>query len=371
VILAGGGTGGHIYPAIAIASEIKCRFPDSEILFIGTRKGLEKELVPRNNFNLEFISAKGLARSLRKELFFLPFYILKSLLESRTILRKYQPDIVVGTGGYVSLPVVLMASLQRKKTLIQEQNSYPGISTRILSLVASRVCLSYQDSTRYFPLKRKLRVLGNPIRKEIISGNKEEGLKKFDLNPDKKTVFILGGSQGSRKLNQALREGISYLEQPGDIQLLWQTGSKDFEEIRDSMKGANVASTVLPFIQDMSLAYAVADLLVCRSGALTLAEVTACGKPSILIPYPFATADHQRYNAMSLKEKGAAEVILEKEIKGENLAILIVGLLKDENRLKEMSKNAKMLAKPMAASQIVDEMEELLSKGKWKTEKGR
>jgi len=211
-------------------------------------------------------------------------------------------------------------------------------------------------------LKGKLRVLGNPIRKEIISGNREEGLRKFNLNPDKKTVFILGGSQGSRRINQAIREGISYLEQAGDIQILWQTGSKDFEEIRDFMKGVNLNATILPFIQDMSSAYAVADLLVCRSGALTLAEVTACGKPSILIPYPFATADHQRYNAMSLKEKGAAEVILEKELKGENLAILIVGLLKDENRLKEMSRNAKILAKPMAASQIVDEMEELLKK---------
>jgi UDP-N-acetylglucosamine--N-acetylmuramyl-(pentapeptide) pyrophosphoryl-undecaprenol N-acetylglucosamine transferase len=362
VILAGGGTGGHIYPAIAIANEFKYRFPDSDILFIGTRKGLEKELVPRNNYKLEFISVKGLSRGLRKELFILPFYILKSLLESRTVLRKHQPDIVVGTGGYVSLPVLLMASLLRKKTLIQEQNSYPGISTRILAVFANRVCLSYQDSIRYFPLKGKLKVLGNPIRKEIISGNREEGLRKFDLNPDKKTVFILGGSQGSRKINQAIREGINYLEQPGNIQLLWQTGNRDFEEIREFMKGINLNSTILPFIQDMASAYAVSDLLVCRAGALTLAEVTACGKPSILIPYPFATADHQRYNAMSLKEKGAAEVILEKEVKGENLVILIVELLKDENRLKEMSRNAKMLAKPMAVSQIVDEMEELLKK---------
>lgn len=362
MILAGGGTGGHIYPAIAIASEFKYRFPDSEILFIGTRKGLEKELVPKNNFRLAFISAKGLSRRVRKELFFLPFYILKSLLESRTVLRKYGPDIVVGTGGYVSLPVLLMASLLRKKTLIQEQNSYPGISTRILALFANRVCLSYQDSTNYFPLKGKLRVLGNPIRREIVSGNREEGLRKFSLRPGKKTVFIFGGSQGSMRINQAIREGISYLEQVKDIQLLWQTGSKDLEEIREFMKGIDLTATMLPFIQDMSSAYAVSDLLVCRSGALTLAEVTACGKPSILIPYPFATAGHQRYNAMSLKEKGAAEVILEKELKGENLAILAVELLKDENRLKEMSKNAKILAKPMAASQIVDEMEELLKK---------
>lgn len=369
VILAGGGTGGHIYPAIAIANEFKYRFPESDILFIGTRKGLEKELVPKNSFNLEFISAIGLARSLKKELFFLPFYVLKSLLESRALLKKYQPDIVVGTGGYVSLPVLFMASLRGKKTLIQEQNSYPGISTRILALFANRVCLSYQNSISYFPLKEKLRVLGNPIRKEIISGSREEGLRKFNLKPDKKTVLIFGGSQGSRRINQAIREGISHLEQIKDIQLLWQTGSNDFEGIKDFMKEVNITSTVLPFIQEMSLAYAAADLLVCRAGALTLAEVTACGKPSILIPYPFATADHQRYNAISLKEKGAAEVILEKELKGENLANLIVELLKNENKLKEMSKNARILAKPMAASQIVDEMEELLGKKKGKRKK--
>jgi UDP-N-acetylglucosamine--N-acetylmuramyl-(pentapeptide) pyrophosphoryl-undecaprenol N-acetylglucosamine transferase len=362
VILAGGGTGGHIYPAIAIANEFKYRFPDSKILFIGTRKGLEKELVPKNNFNLEFISAKGLARGFKKELLVLPFYILKSLLESRAVLKNYQPNIVVGTGGYVSLPVVLMASLMGKKTLVQEQNSYPGISTRILALFANRVCLSYTDSTRYFPLKGKLRVLGNPIRKEIVSGNREDGLRKFNLRPDRKTVFIFGGSQGSRKINQAIREGIKYLEQVKDIQLLWQTGSKDLEEIREFTKGADLIATILPFIQDMSSAYAVSDLLVCRAGALTLAEVTACGKPSILIPYPFATADHQRHNAMSLKEKGAAEVVLEKELKGENLAVMIVELLKDKNRLKEMSQNARILAKPMATSQIVDEMEELLKK---------
>jgi len=362
VIFAGGGTGGHIYPAIAIASEFESRFPDSEIVFIGTKKGLEKELVPKNNFRLEFISAKGFSRRVRLELLLLPFYLLKSLLESRTILKNYQPNIVVGTGGYVSLPLVLIASLMGKKTLIQEQNSFPGISTRILALFANRVCLSYHNSTSYFLMKKKLRILGNPIRKDIVSGKREEGLRKFDLKPDKKTVFIFGGSQGSRRINQAVKDGISHLEHAKDIQLLWQTGSKDFDEIRKFVKALNLTAIILPFIDDMSSAYAVSDLMVCRAGALTLAEVTACGKPSILIPYPFATADHQRYNAMSLKEKGAAEVILEKELKGKNLAVLILELLKDENRLKEMSENAKNLAKPKATSQIVDEMEEILRK---------
>ncbi len=362
MILAGGGTGGHIYPAIAIANEFKFRFPDSDILFAGTRKGLEKELVSKNNFRLEFISAIGLARSLKKELFILPYFLVKSLLESRMVIKKFNPDMVIGTGGYVSLPVVLAAGLMGKKTVIQEQNSYPGLSTRILSLLAGRVFLSYQNSTRYFIFKKKLKVLGNPIREEILSGNKEEGLKKFNLEPNKKTVFVFGGSQGSKNINKAIKEGMEHLKKYEDLQFLWQTGNKDFEEIKDFMKSINLTSTVLPFIQDMASAYAVSDLLVCRAGALTLAEVTACGKPVILIPYPFATADHQRYNALSLKEKGAAEVILEKELKGENLAELIAGLIKDENRLKEMSDNSKMLAKPLATSQIVDEMVEFLNR---------
>lgn len=360
MILAGGGTGGHIYPAIAVANEFKNRFPNSDMLFVGTGKGLEKELVSKNNFRLEFISAKGLARTLKKELFVLPIFLIKSFWESWLILKKFKPDIVVGTGGYVSLPVVLMASLMGKKTLIQEQNSYPGLSTRILSLVSNRVCLSYQSSIKYFKDKKKLRILGNPIRKEILSGNRESGIKKFNLKADKKTVFILGGSQGSKRINEAIKEGTSYLKQFNDIQLLWQTGSKNFEEIADFMKGIKLTTTVLPFIQDMAQAYAATDLLVCRAGALTLSEVTACGKPSILIPYPFAAADHQRYNALFLKEKGAAEVIFEKELKGENLTRLIIELLKDENRLRRIATNAKALAKPLAASQIVDELEKLL-----------
>lgn len=362
MILTGGGTGGHIFPAIAIATEFKNRFPNSEILFVGTRKGLEKEIVTKNGFKLEFISAKGLARGLKKELLALPLFLIKSFLESWMILKKFRPHIVVGTGGYVSLPVVLMANLMGKKTLIQEQNSFPGLTTRILSLIAERVCLSYESSIKYFISKKKLIVLGNPIRREILLGDKEEGLKKFNLKPDKKTVFILGGSQGSKRINQAIKEGVSYLEQFDNIQLLWQTGEKDFEEIKNFMKEKKLTSTVLPFIQDIADAYAVSDLLVCRSGALTLAEVTACGKPSILIPYPFATADHQRYNALFLEERGAAEIILEKELKGENLTEEIIQLLMDDNRLKEMSKNSLALAKPFATSQIVDEMERLLKR---------
>ncbi len=362
MILAGGGTGGHIYPAIAIAREFKNKFPDSVILFIGTRKGLEKEIVPKNNFRIEFISAKGLARGLNKELFILPLFLIKSLVESWMILKKFRPDLVVGTGGYVSLPVVLMSSLMGKKTLIQEQNSYPGLSTRILALMADRVCLSYESSLRYFPIKKKLRISGNPIRKEVLSGNRVKGLKSFNLDPDKKTVFIFGGSQGAKKINQAIKEGMNLLEEFEGVQLLWQTGEKDFEEIEGFIRGKSLTSTVLPFIEDMSSAYAVSDLLVCRAGALTLAEVAACGKPSILVPYPFATADHQRFNALFLKEKGAAEIILEKELEGKRLAERIIQLLKDDDRLKEMSKNALALAKPLATSQIVDEMEKLLNK---------
>jgi len=362
VILAGGGTGGHIYPAVAIASEFKSRYPDSEILFVGTKKGLEKEIVSKHQFRLEFISAKGFVRGLKKEILLLPFFLMRSIIETWMIMRNFKPDIVVGTGGYVSLPVVLMAGIMGKKTLIQEQNSFPGLSTRILSLVAGRVCLSYENSANFFLVRKKLKILGNPVRKGIISGEKNKGIKELNLHPDKKTLFILGGSQGSKKINASVKEAVNYFEQYEDIQLLWQTGEKDFENIKNFMKDKKITSSVFPFIQDMASAYAVSDLLVCRAGALTLSEIAACGKPSILIPYPFATGDHQRYNALFLKEKGAAELLLESELMGENLAERAVDLLMNENKLKQMSENIKTLAKPLATSQIVNEMEELLER---------
>jgi len=273
----------------------------------------------------------------------------------------------------VSFPVVFLASLKNIPSLIQEQNSYPGISTRILSLWADRVCLAYPESIKYFTKKKNLKVIGNPVREDISEGfiedqeiekegGKKNSLKKFNLESDKKTVFILGGSQGSKAINDALLDGLDLLEKEKDIQILWQTGKSDYLRIKDMVKVYKSKISVLSFIENMSEAYKVSDLLVSRAGALTLAEILCCGKPALLIPYPFAASDHQRHNAESLKKGGAAEIILQKDLNGRALFKIVLELLKDEQRLKKMAEASKRLSQPKATSYLVDEMVSLLSK---------
>lgn len=373
VIFAGGGTGGHLFPAIAMAEEFKKRYPESEVFFVGTKRGLEAKVVLKRGFKLHYIKIKGIKRRLDFKILLFPFYVLLSLLQSYQILKGVSPDLVVGTGGYVSFPVVFLASLKNIPSLIQEQNSYPGISTRILSLWADRVCLAYPESIKYFIKKKNLKVIGNPVREDISErfiedqeiekeGGKKISLKKFNLESDKKTVFILGGSQGSKAINDALLDGLDLLEKEKDIQILWQTGKSDYLRIKDMVKVYKSKISVLSFIENMSEAYKVSDLLVSRAGALTLAEILCCGKPALLIPYPFAASDHQRHNAESLKEGGAAEIILQKDLNGRALFKIVLELLKDEQRLKKMAEASKRLSQPEATSYLVDEMVNLLSK---------
>ncbi|MCJ7577774.1 MAG: undecaprenyldiphospho-muramoylpentapeptide beta-N-acetylglucosaminyltransferase [candidate division Zixibacteria bacterium] len=361
VILAGGKTGGHIFPAIAMAEEFKRRFPESKVIFVGTKDGLESKIVPQHGFKLIFICARGLKRRASLRNLMLPCYVLKSLYQSLRILNEERPDLVVGTGGYVSFPVVLSARLKNIPTLIQEQNSYPGVSTRILAFLVDRVCLSYLSSMNYFLTKKKLKVIGNPVRAEIVSANRHEALRKFNLVPNKKTIFIFGGSQGAHAINQAVSNSLDLLSE--NWQLLWQTGESDFVLVSEKAKGKKIKCAVLSFIEDMRSAYAASDLVVSRAGALTLAEICACGKPSLLIPYPFATADHQRYNAEALQKEGAAEMILQKDLTPELLAGKLSSLLSDEEKLKRMAEQSKKMGKPDATSLLVNEMEKLLKKG--------
>jgi UDP-N-acetylglucosamine--N-acetylmuramyl-(pentapeptide) pyrophosphoryl-undecaprenol N-acetylglucosamine transferase len=362
VILAGGKTGGHVFPAIAMAEEFKRRFPESKIIFVGTKGGLESKIVPEYGFKLIFICARGLKRKVSLKNIGLLYYILKSLYQSLRILNEERPDLVVGTGGYVSFPVVLSARFKNIPTLIQEQNSYPGVSTRLLAFLVDRVCLSYLSSTDYFLTKRKLKVIGNPVRAEIIFANRYEALRKFNLDPSKKTIFIFGGSQGAHAINQVVLESLDFLSEKENWQLLWQTGESDFVLVSEKVKEKKIKCAVLPFIEDMKSAYAASDLVVSRAGALTLAEITSCGKPSLLIPYPFATADHQRYNAEALQKEGAAEVILQRDLTGEILAQNLFSLLSDEEKLKRMGEQSRKMGKPDAASLLVNEMEKLLKK---------
>lgn len=360
VILAGGKTGGHIFPAIAMAEEFKKRFSESRVIFVGTKDGLESEIVPTHGFKLISIQARGLYRKVNLKNLMLPYYVLKSLYQSLRILNEERPDLVVGTGGYVSFPVVFSASLKNIPTLIQEQNSYPGLSTRLLAFFVDRVCLSYLSSIKYFSTKKKLMVAGNPVREGIVSASRFEALRNFDLDPNKKTIFIFGGSQGAHAINLAVLDALDFLSE--NWQLLWQTGENDFVSVSEKVKGKKIKCLVFPFIDDMSSAYAASDLVISRAGALTLAEITVSGKPSLLIPYPFATADHQRYNAEVLQKEGAAEIIFQRDLTGEILAQRLFSLLSHEERLKKMEKQSKRMGKPEAASLLVNEMENLLKK---------
>jgi UDP-N-acetylglucosamine--N-acetylmuramyl-(pentapeptide) pyrophosphoryl-undecaprenol N-acetylglucosamine transferase len=360
VIFAGGGTGGHIFPGLAMAQEFQKRLPQARIVFIGTARGLEKDIVPRYGFHLELISIIGLSRSLNKRLFLFPFYLFKSLCQSNCLLKRITPDLVVGTGGYVSWPVVFLAGLKNIPTLIQEQNSYPGISTRFLAGLVDRVCLAYQESERYFCSRKNLKILGNPIRRDILKADRESAFKSFDLDPEKKTLYVFGGSQGSKRINQALVDSLRFLEKEKNIQILWQTGRKDFQKIKNKINESPIPCAVLPFIQDMGKAYSVSDLILSRAGALSLAEIIFCKKPSLLIPYPFAANDHQRKNAEYLTKKGASEMILEKNLNGEQLAQLVMNLISDEKKLNKMKDACEGIFQPRSTELLVDQMLDLL-----------
>jgi UDP-N-acetylglucosamine--N-acetylmuramyl-(pentapeptide) pyrophosphoryl-undecaprenol N-acetylglucosamine transferase len=358
VVFAGGKTGGHIFPAIAMATEFKKRFPQSQLVFVGTKEGLEKSIVPRYGFKLLFIKTKGLSRRSYLSNLLLWFYLSKSFYQALRILNRERPNLVVGTGGYVSFPVVLLASLKDIPTLIQEQNSFPGISTRFLAHFVDKVCLSYSESVKYFSGRKKLKVIGNPIREDLVCAERNQALRKFGLDVGKKTIFVFGGSQGAHTINHVFLQCLDLLKL--EWQILWQTGEADFPEISQKVKEKKIASVVYPFIQDMGSAYAASDLIISRAGALALAEITACGKPSILIPFPFATADHQRHNAQALQKKGAATVILQKDLDEEVLAEKIGSLLSDETELKQMTEKSERMGRPEATSLLVDEMEGLL-----------
>lgn len=360
IIFAGGGTGGHIFPALAMAKELEKRLPQAKIVFVGTTRGLEADLVPQYGFELEVISIIGLSRSMNINLILFPFYVFKGLSQSNCLLNRIRPDLVVGTGGYVSWPVLFLAGLKRIPTLIQEQNSYPGITTRLLAGLVDRVCLAYRESIKYFWFKKNIEVLGNPVREDIPDADRDSGFRFFGLNPHKKTLFVFGGSQGSKGINKAVLNSLRYLQQVENLQVLWQTGKRDYQMVKDQVRKNSTAAAVFPFIQDMGKAYGVSDLIISRAGALSLAEIIACKKPSVLIPYPFAADDHQRKNAEHLKMKGASEIILEKDLEGEKLSRLVTDLLSDEKKLDQMSSACEELFQPRSRQLLVDGMISLL-----------
>lgn len=355
VILSGGGTGGHIYPALTIADQIKALQPDAEIIFVGTKHGLEKDIIPRYGYSLRFIDVAGFRRSLSPDTLRSAVKLVRGLLDARRIIKEERPDLVIGTGGYVCGPIVLLAALNKIPCCIQEQNAMPGVTNKILSRFVSKVFLGYREAGKYFTGGAELEYTGNPIRTEILEHTREEALRELGLDPAKQTVLVSGGSRGARSINKAMLEAELALSGRHEVQVLHATGEVNYaEHMAELERRGGVADNIIvkPYLHNMPVALAAADLAVFRAGAIGLAELTAKGIPSVLVPYPYATANHQEFNARAVEAKGAAKVILDKELTGERILETIEHLLLHQEELKKMRAAAKSLGRPQAAEVI-------------------
>ncbi|WDV44179.1 undecaprenyldiphospho-muramoylpentapeptide beta-N-acetylglucosaminyltransferase [Clostridiaceae bacterium M8S5] len=350
VLITGGGTGGHIYPALSIAKKIKKEIKDVKILYVGTEKSMESELVPREGFDFKTIRVEGFRRKLSIGTIKTVNKMFKGINDARKIIKVFKPDIVIGTGGYVCGPVVLVASLMKIPTVIHEQNAFPGATNRILSRFVDSIACSFEESKKYFKHKSKITITGNPIREDFFEIDKVDASNKLSIDGDKKTVVSFGGSGGQRSLNKAMVHVVKRLNKLSDIQLIHVTGKGHYDEFIKQLKEAGVNNLnksirILPYMYDMPEAMAVADLIIGSGGAITIAEFTAVGVPTILIPKAYTTENHQEYNARALEEKGASVVLLEKELTGELLYKNIHTLLNDKERLADMREASKRLGK--------------------------
>ncbi len=352
LVFAAGGTGGHLFPAIAVAEEIRRRRPDAVITFIGARGKIEERVVPAHGFPFTGIRISGLQRRFSLTTALFPLILAGALCRAFLLLRKLRPRVVVGTGGYVCAPVVIMAQVLGIPTLVQEQNSVPGITTRLLARRATEVHLTFEGSRRYFHRQENLHVSGNPTRAVLGSATRSEGAAFFGLDPARKTVLLFGGSQGAESLNAAMLSLAPALAGEG-IQIVWQTGMHDFERIRNAMRPVERVVRVFAFIDRMEMAYATADLAVCRAGASTIAELTRLGIPAVYVPFPFAAADHQTENARAAAEAGAAILVADRETAGQ-LPSAIRWLLGDTGRLTAMAEAARGLGRPGATGALAE-----------------
>lgn len=360
VVIAGGGTGGHLFPGIAIAEEIRRRDGSSEVVFVGTEHGIEATIIPREGYPIKYLRAEGVVGKSPVRMARGVLRNCLSLYDSFALLRGLRPDAVIGVGGYASFGPVLAGHLMSVPTLVMEQNSVPGLANKLLGRIADAVCVTYHESISFFPKNRTF-VTGNPVRRGILTGDREAAYGLFGLERNKFTVFVFGGSSGARAINNAVCgafDGINDLKD--DIQFLHQTGKKDYESVRETYRKWGFKGTVTAFIHQMAEAYAVADLVVSRAGATTLAELTAVGRPAILIPYPYAAGRHQELNAQRLSEMGAARVIFDSDLSGEMLAKNIRDLYNDAAARVEMQRSSRSLGRPDAAQRVVDILSSLV-----------
>jgi UDP-N-acetylglucosamine--N-acetylmuramyl-(pentapeptide) pyrophosphoryl-undecaprenol N-acetylglucosamine transferase len=361
IIISGGGTGGHIFPAISIANTFKQRHPDTEILFVGADNRMEMERIPKAGYEIVGLPVSGLDRSHKLKNIAILFKFLKSLRMAKKIIRAFKPDIAVGVGGYASAPTLWAASSLGVPTLIQEQNSYAGVTNKFLGKRAAKICVAYEGMDRFFPAK-KIILTGNPVRKELEDRceDKESALEYFQLQPNKKTVLVIGGSLGARTINRGIQNGLEQLIN-ADIQIIWQTGTYYYGAIKRQLKQTDTKKTVwcADFITRMDYAYAAADLVVSRAGAGSVSELCLLKKAAILIPSPNVAEDHQTKNALAVVNKGAAIMIADKDTE-KLLVDTILNLIHDTNKLQSFGEQIGLLAQHHSAELISDEIEKLI-----------
>jgi UDP-N-acetylglucosamine--N-acetylmuramyl-(pentapeptide) pyrophosphoryl-undecaprenol N-acetylglucosamine transferase len=357
ILISGGGTGGHIYPAIAIANEIKLRYPDANILFVGAKDKMEMQKVPQAGYKIKGLWISGIQRNFTLSNLSFPFKLIKSLWSAKKIIKEFKPDVAIGTGGFASGPTLIMANRKGIPTLVQEQNSYPGITNKLLSKKADKICVAFDNLERFFPVSKTIKT-GNPVRQDLLSihAKTDEAKLFFKLGRNKKTILVLGGSLGARKVNQLIESQLELFEKL-EVQLIWQCGKLYFDEYKKYNELAHVQ--VHEFIQRMDFAYAASDIIISRAGASSVSELCIVGKPVIFIPSPNVAEDHQTKNAKSIEEKHGAIVLKESEI--EMFPIVFEGLLKDEGRQQNLSENIKEMALPSATHDIVNEIEKLIN----------
>jgi UDP-N-acetylglucosamine--N-acetylmuramyl-(pentapeptide) pyrophosphoryl-undecaprenol N-acetylglucosamine transferase len=340
LIFAGGGTGGHLFPAIAIADRVKQMLGNKmtvKILFVGTKRGLEYRMREDLGYPLHIVNMRGIIRGLTLLNLLVPFVVVMALIKSASLLKSFRPDLVVGTGGYVCYPVLRVAAFKGITTLLQEQNSYPGVATRQLAGRARKIYLGFEKAREFLRTNAEVIVTGNPVRTSIAEGDREKALEHFGLSPDRKTILVLGGSQGARSINNAVLYSLDKEKLNQGVQILWQTGRRDYKEVEEKAAEKTSNCALFPFAHQMEQVYAAADLVIARAGALSLAEITACGLPSILIPYPHAAGDHQKKNAEDYVTRGMAHMIEEKDLASIDLISEATDLLGSDKyrRMKE------------------------------------
>ena len=360
LIISGGGTGGHIFPAVAIANEFKSRYPSAEILFVGAEGRMEMTRVPEAGYKIIGLWISGLQRKLTLSNLLFPIKLLVSYFRARQVIKDFKPHVVIGTGGYASGPIMIAATRKNIPTVIQEQNSFAGLANKQVAEKASRICVAYEGMEKYFPAN-KIVVTGNPVRKDIldIESKRDRALSHFGFSADSKTLLIIGGSLGARTINESVINGMEKLV-AAQIQIVWQTGKGYFEAYKAKLANFDLRRVrVQDFVREMDLAYAVADLVISRAGALSVSEICVAKKPVILVPSPNVAEDHQTKNAKALSDNDAA-VLITDATANEKLIDTALGLILDSEKCAQLQSNIAVFAKPNATSDIVNEIEKLI-----------